>query len=144
MRGRLQPPPSQPCEVPTTTASAIRRVRSNEERARRAAKRALLPAELVAAMVVETETDRFALPVRRRSSETEIVVRRRAGDGVLEGPACAGCGASSLRLYLCDEQLHVLCDGCGRAGRLDSERCRGCRPQGTHPPRLAAADPCTR
>src|SRR5438094_3081009 len=96
-------------------ARAVDRARSPEERTRREAKRRLLPqelearraqlrdrlaarlgAELVAATVVETEVDACDIPVRRRTRATTLVLRRRAGDGVLEGPACANCARSAL------------------------------------------------
>ena len=131
-------------------ARAVDRTRSPEERTRREAKRRLLPqelearraqlrdrlaarlgAELVAATVVETEVDACDIPVRRRTRATTLVLRRRAGDGVLEGPACASCARSALHLHVCDDGLHPLCARCGRAGRLDAARCPACRPRGT-------------
>jgi len=130
-------------------ARAVERARSPEERTRRDAKRRLLPqdlearrtqlrdrlaarlgAELVAATVVETEVDVCEIPVRRRARATTLVLRRRAGDGVLEGPACASCAKSALHLHVCDDGLHPLCERCGRAGRLDAARCPACRPHG--------------
>jgi hypothetical protein len=130
-------------------ARAVDRARSPEERTRRDAKRRLLPqelearraqvrdrlaarlgAELVAATVVETEVDACEVPVRRRTRATTLVLRRRAGDGVLEGPACASCARSALQLHVCDDGLHPLCERCGRAGRLDAARCPACRPRG--------------
>ena len=130
-------------------ARAVDRARSPEERTRREAKRRLLPqelearraqlrdrlaarlgAELVAATVVETEVDACEIPVRRRARATTLVLRRRAGDGVLEGPACASCAKSALHLHVCDDGLHPLCERCGRAGRLDAARCPACRPHG--------------
>ena len=129
-------------------ARAVERARSPEERTRRDAKRRLLPqdlearrtqlcdrlaarlgAELVAATVVETEVDACEIPVRRRARATTLVLRRRAGDGVLEGPACASCAKSALHLHVCDDSLHPLCERCGRAGRLDAARCPACRPR---------------
>lgn len=128
-------------------ARAIGRTRSPDEQARRRAKRTLLRddlaarrsqlrdrlaarlgAEVIAATLVETEADRWTLPVRRRARDATVLVGRRAGDGTLEGPPCAGCGESTLRLHLCDDRLHALCEGCGHAGRLDAARCPGCRP----------------
>jgi hypothetical protein len=133
-------------------ARAVERARSEDERQRRRAKRAMLPdelaarraqvrerlsarvsAELIAAVVIETETDRYAVPVRRRTRSDTLVIQRRAADGTLEGPRCAGCGVSTLELYLCDERLHPLCDACGHSGRLDPVRCVGCRPRATPP-----------
>ena len=130
-------------------ARAVDRTRSPEERTRREAKRRLLPqelearraqlrdrlaarlgAELVAATVVETEVDACDIPVRRRTRATTLVLRRRAGDGVLEGPACASCARSALHLHVCDDGLHPLCARCGRTGRLDAARCPACRPCG--------------
>lgn len=129
-------------------ARAAARARSEDERARRAAKRALLPdelgarrvqirdrlaarigGELLAAVVIETEADFFEIPVKRRARTGAVVVRRRAADGSLEGPPCAGCGDHALKLYLCDESLHVLCRLCGDRGRLERTRCMGCRPR---------------
>jgi hypothetical protein len=57
-----------------------------------------------------------------------VTLQQRAADGVLEGPACGGCGAATMRLHLYDERLHPLCDSCGHAGRLDRVRCPGCKP----------------
>ena len=130
-------------------ARAADRARSPEERARRDAKRRLLPqelearraqvrerlaarlgAELVAATVIETEVDTCEIPVRRRTRATTLILRRRTGDGVLEGPACASCARSVLHLHVCDDGLHPLCEDCGRAGRLDAARCPACRPRG--------------
>jgi hypothetical protein len=140
-------------------ARAIGRARSDDERARRGAKRALLPdelaarrmqlrerlaarlsAELVAAVVIETEVDRYDVPVRRRTAGGTVLIRRRAADGALEGPACAACGTSPTKLYLCDERLHPLCETCGRAGRLDHARCSGCRPHPLVPPAVVVED----
>jgi len=140
-------------------ARAVARVRSDDERRRRVAKRALLPdelaarraqvrerlsarvsAELIAAVVVETEADRYAVPVRRRTRSDTVVVERRAADGTLEGPKCAGCGTSTLHLYLCDERLHTLCDDCGQSGRLDRPRCAGCRPRSALPLAVSVED----
>ncbi|MCC6766604.1 MAG: hypothetical protein IT293_18245 [Deltaproteobacteria bacterium] len=128
-------------------AQAVARARSYDERGRRAAKRAMLPdelqarrsqlgerlsarlgAELVAATIVDTEVDRYAIPVRRRSSVGTIALQQRAADGVIEGPSCAGCSLATIRFHLCDERLHALCDECGHAGRLDPARCPGCKP----------------
>ncbi len=128
-------------------AQAIGRARSDDERTRRAAKRAMLPdelqarrsqlgerlsarlaAELVAATIIETEVDRYAIPVRRRSVAGIVTLQQRAADGMIEGPPCAGCGLATIRFHLCDARLHALCDACGHAGRLDPARCPGCKP----------------
>jgi hypothetical protein len=140
-------------------ARAVDRARTDDERGRRLAKRAMLPqelaarraqvrerlaariaAEMVAAVVVETETDRFEVPARRRSQAGVLFVQRRAADGALEGPRCAACALSALRLYLCDDRLHALCDGCGRAGRLDATRCPACRPRAAPPLAVTVED----
>lgn len=126
-------------------AKAVQRARSNDERSRRAAKWAALPADLeirrrqlqvrirprvgariVAATLVETAVEQFDIPVRRRSREGSVPVFRRLADGRLEGPACASCSVATVRFYLCDDQLHVLCAACGQQGRLDGTRCRAC------------------
>lgn len=141
-------------------AVAVRRARVPEERERRQAKRAALAedlaarraqlrertrprlsAALVAATLVETDVERFELPVRRRTRNGLVMVRGRAADSVFEGPACAVCSEASLRLYLCDEQLHVLCPGCGQDGRLDAARCGGCRRAAVEPLTLIVDDP---
>ena len=135
-------------------ARAIRRARADAEKARRRAKRELLPAELaarkeqlrerlrprltsrlLAVRVIETEIDRFAVPVQRRARAGSIAVTRRAADGRMEGPLCAACGQETSHVYLCDERLHVLCNACGHDGRLDRARCAACSPDG----RAAAA-----
>ena len=140
-------------------AQAVGRARSAEERARRAAKRAMLPeeldarrhqlcerlsarldAELVAATIIETEVDRYAIPVRRRTVGGTVTLLQRAGDGVIEGPPCAGCDVAVIRLHLCDERLHPLCDACGHAGRLDRARCPGCKPPRPAPLAVAVED----
>lgn len=141
-------------------AAAARRARSAEERARRAAKRAALPddlaarraqlgervrprlsAALVAATLVEIDVERVDLPVRRRSRDGVVTVFCRTADSTFEGPACAACGVAALRLYLCDEHLHALCDACGCGGRLDTARCPACHRPGPMPLRLAVDDP---
>jgi len=132
-------------------ANATERARADGERLRRRAKwealaadlatrrgqlrervRARLSARIVAATLVETVVERFTIAVRRRTQEGHAVVLCRAADGSFEGPRCAACGKATLRFYLCDHRLHVLCDGCGHAGRLDPARCPVCahsRPQ---------------
>jgi len=141
-------------------AKAAQRARSEEERGRRLAKRSGLPAELVArreqlrarmrprlaariltATLIETEVERFTLPVRRRSAAGTVTVLCRAADGVFEGPGCAACRVATLRLYLCDERLHVLCEGCGQTGRLDAARCPACRPRRPEPLAVSVDDP---
>jgi hypothetical protein len=143
----------------TEMARAVERARSEDERARRRAKRAMLPdelaarraqvrerlsarvsAELIAAVLVESETDRYTVPVRRRTRSDTLVIQRRAADGALEGPKCAGCGVSTVELYLCDERLHVLCNACGHQGRLDPVRCVGCRPHAVPPLAVSVED----
>ena len=138
---------------------AVGRARSAEERARRTAKRAMLPeeldtrrrqlcerlsarlgAELVAATIIETEVDRYTIPVRRRTVGGTVTLLQRAGDGGIEGPACAGCAVAALRFHLCDERLHPLCDACGHAGRLDRARCPGCKPPRPAPLAVAVED----
>jgi hypothetical protein len=135
-------------------AAAVERARSKEERERRRLKRealgvqleerraqmrermrARLSASLVAGLLVETEVQRFDIPVRRRTRDGRVAVRARAADRVFEGPRCAACGVETLRLHLCDERLHVLCEDCGQHGRLDSTRCRAC--SGARPPALS-------
>ena len=66
----------------------------------------------------------------RRRVRRARLRKARAGDGVLEGPACASCARSALHLHVCDDGLHPLCERCGRAGRLDAARCPACRPHG--------------
>lgn len=140
--------------------AAERRVRNPEERARRAAKRAALPddlaarraqviervrprlaATLIAATVAESDADVFTVPVRRRARAGAVRVLARRADSTFEGPACAACGVATLRLYLCDERLHVLCDACGHHGRLDPARCPACQPTRPPPPALSIDDP---
>jgi hypothetical protein len=140
---------------------AVERARSADERARRSAKRAMLPeelearrnqlrdrlgaritAELIAAAIVETEVDRYPVPTRRRSHDACVFVQRRAADGALEGPRCAACGLAIVRLFLCDERQHALCEACGRVGRLDAPRCPGCRLR-TMPPLVVSVEDAT-
>lgn len=90
-------------------------------------------AEMVAALVVETDVDKHEVPVQRRTKDGTVTLRRRAADGELEGPRCSGCGASVLKLYLCDQSLHALCSGCGQPGRIEPGHCRGCRPRPAQP-----------
>jgi hypothetical protein len=141
-------------------AKATGRARSADERARRLVKRAALPADLdarreqlrarirprlaarlVAATLVESDVEHFEFPVRRRNRRGRVTLASRMADGVLEGPACAGCGVATLRFYLCDDQLHVLCDACGRPGRLDAARCPACHGLLPQPPVVRIDDP---
>ena len=62
-------------------------------------------------------------------------------DASFEGPMCAACGRAALRLYLCDDRLHTLCDACGHGGRLDAARCPACQPATPLSPRLSVDDP---
>lgn len=52
------------------------------------------------------------LRVRRRKREGELVLRLPAGAGALDRLACAACGEGTTRPALCDDALHVLCEGC--------------------------------
>jgi hypothetical protein len=141
-------------------AAAVRRVRSADERQRREAKRAALGADLsarreqlrertrlrfsaavVAATLIESQAQRFTLPVRRRQKSGKLAILCRSADSTFEGPGCDACGAATLRLYLCDERLHVLCDACGQAGRLDAARCPACWPAPRPAPRISVLDP---
>jgi hypothetical protein len=144
-------------------AKAAERARTEEERSRRHAKRAALPGDLaarreqlrsrmrpplaariVAATLVETEVERFTIPVRRRSAEGRIAVLCRAADRVFEGPSCAVCGIATLRFYLCDDRLHPLCEACGQSGRLDPTRCAACRRIPPAPSAVSVEDPTAR
>lgn len=141
-------------------AAAARRARNADERARRTAKRAALPddlaarrtqvsermrprlsAALVAATLAETDAERFDIPVRRRTRDGVVTVVCRGADSTFEGPRCAVCGTATLRVYLCDERLHVLCDACGHHGRLDAARCPACQRATPAPPLLSIDDP---
>lgn len=144
-------------------AKAVDRARSDDERSRRYAKWAALPADLearreqlrvrirprlaarlVAATLIESDVEYFELPVRRRRREGSAIIRCRMADGVFEGPACASCGVATLHLYLCDERLHVLCEACGQAGKLDAARCLVCHGSRPEPPTVSIDDPTAR
>ncbi|MBI4538406.1 MAG: hypothetical protein HY704_02695 [Gemmatimonadetes bacterium] len=144
-------------------AKAAARARSDEERLRRYAKWAALPGDLdsrreqlrlrirprlaarmVAATLIESDVEQFEFAVRRRSREGSVTICHRTTDGVFEGPACASCGVATLCLYLCDERLHVLCEACGQAGRLDAARCRACRGSCPEQPTVSIDDPTAR
>ena len=141
-------------------AKAVERARADDERARRLAKRETLAGDLAArrgqlrermrarlsvrivgATLIESDAERFTIAVRRRSRDGQIVVRCRAADSVFEGPRCSGCGVATLRLFLCDQQLHVLCEACGHAGRLDATRCPSCTRRPSAPPAICVEDP---
>jgi len=126
-------------------ARAVDRTRSPEERTRREAKRRLLPqelearraqlrdrlaarlgAELVAATVVETEVDACDIPVRRRTRATTLVLRRRAGDGVLER---SGSARRSKRAW-CSPSTSCADASHGRSSWHHAARCPACRPCG--------------
>jgi hypothetical protein len=144
-------------------AKATRRARSEDERARRRGKRATLAGDLearraqlrerlrarltaapVGATLVETDVERFTVPVRRRALEGKVEVLCRAADGSFEGPACAACAVATLRFYLCDERMHVLCEACGQSGRLDRPRCPACTARRAPAPVLEIEDPTRR
>lgn len=144
-------------------AKAAQRARSHDQRSRRYAKWAALAAELesrreqlrvrirprlaariMAATIVQTDVEHFVTPVRRRSRKGSVTIDCRMADGVFEGPACAACGVATLRLYLCDDRLHVLCEACGQTGRLDAARCRACRGPRPERPAVAIDDPTAR
>jgi hypothetical protein len=142
---------------------AAKRARKAEERERRTAKRLALredlearraqlcerlkprlSAALIAATLVETDVERFRVGVCRRARDGFINVLCRSCDSVFEGPVCAGCGVATMRFFLCDERLHVLCEQCGQAGRLDPSRCAGCNPKPPQPSGLTVDDPTRR
>ncbi len=142
---------------------AVERARADDERARRMVKRhalvedlaarrgqlrermrAHLSAGIVAATLLETEVERFTIPVRRRSLGGQIEIRCRAADGLFEGPACTACGIATLRFYVCDERLHVLCAACGHVGRLDATRCASCTRRAPESPAISVEDPTAR
>lgn len=144
-------------------AAAAKRARRPDERARRLAKRATLlddlaarraqlserfrprlSASVVAATLVETEVVRWTVPVRRRTRDGLVAVLCRAADSAFEGPTCAACGIATLRFYLCDDELHVLCAKCGHTGRLDRSRCPACRPRQQPAPLVLSVDDPTR
>lgn len=144
-------------------AQAVERARGDDERGRRYAKWAALRVDLearreqvrvrlrprlagaiIAATLVQCDVDEFDFGVRRRKREGTVTLRCRAADGVFEGPACAACRTSALRLYLCDEHLHVLCEACGQPGRLDRARCGACHGARAEPPRIVLEDPTSR
>jgi len=141
-------------------SKAVERARADDERARRLAKRetlagdlaarrgqlrermrARLSARIVAATLIESDAERFTIAVRRRSRDGQIEVLCRAADSVFEGPRCSACGVATLRLFLCDQQLHVLCEACGHAGRLDAARCPSCTRKPPEPPAICVEDP---
>jgi hypothetical protein len=141
-------------------ARAAERTRSEAERKRRLAKWSALAADLesrreqlrvrmrprlgariLGATLVECDVDEYDMPVRRRKREGTIVLTCRTTDGVIEGPACASCGVATLRLWLCDERLHVLCESCGQSGVLDAARCRACGDVQPERPVVRLEDP---
>jgi hypothetical protein len=141
-------------------ARAIERARADDERARRVVKRralaedlaarraqlrermrARLSAGILAATLLETEIECFTLPVHRRNLGGQITLGCRAADGLFEGPACTACGVATLRFYLCDERLHVLCAACGQTGRLDTTRCAACTRRPLESPAISVEDP---
>lgn len=144
-------------------AKAVRRARTDDERARRAAKWAALPADLearraqlrvrirprlaarvLAATIVQTDVEQFVTTVRRRSRDGTVTIHHRMTDGVFDGPLCASCGVATLDVYLCDDRLHVLCAACGQSGRLDAARCRACRSARPEAPALRIEDATAR
>lgn len=147
----------------TEMAQAAERARTDDERARRQAKWAALPADLdsrreevrmrirprlaarmVAATLIQADVERFDIPVRRRKRKGSVTLCCRTADGVFEGPACAACEVATLRLYLCDDRLHVLCEACGQPGRLDRARCPACRGARPERPSVVVDDPTAR
>jgi len=137
---------------------AVRRARRDDERERRRIKRAALPADLaarraqlcerlkprlsgslIAATLVASDAECFTIGVLRRTRAGAVIVRYRAGDGSFEGPACA-CGTATLRFFLCDERLHVLCEACGQHGRLDPSRCHACAHPADEPSVVSIED----
>jgi hypothetical protein len=141
-------------------AQAVRRARADDERARRETKRAGLPDDLaarrvqlrdrmrvrlslrvLAGVLAESPTVSYEIPIRRRTQSGAVRVRLRLADGTFEGPPCAACLRTALRLYFCDDRLHVLCDRCGHAGRLDAARCRACAGVQPEAVRIGVDDP---
>lgn len=82
----------------------------------------LSPAAL---LVVETRVAEVRLRLRRRKGEREVGARVPPGARAADALACEGCVDATLRVALCDERLHVLCERCAPSaqGRV---RCPAC------------------
>jgi hypothetical protein len=82
----------------------------------------LSPAAL---LVIETRVAEVRLRLRRRKGERELSVRVPPGARAVDALACESCATATLRLALCDDRLHVLCERCAHSaqGRL---RCPAC------------------
>lgn len=68
---------------------------------------------------------RLVLQAQRRKLTRELYVRLPAGGHALDRLACDGCSGTTGRPALCDDRLHVLCEGCAPSAQ-GRPRCPAC------------------
>ena len=70
------------------------------------------------------------LTLHRRKRSREVFLTFRYPTYQLEPPSCEGCGIPLRQVWLCDDEVHLLCQGCQRCARCGRVLCRVCHPNG--------------
>ena len=83
--------------------------------------------EPIALLQLSVPVLRVRLRVRRRKLAGELALRLAPGASALDRLACAACAEVTAQPLVCDERLHVLCEGCAplAQGRQPCAVCRG-------------------
>ena len=70
------------------------------------------------------------LTLHRRKKSREVFLTYRYFDHQLEPPSCEACGVPLRQVWLCDDEIHVLCQACQRCARCGKAACLACQPHG--------------
>jgi hypothetical protein len=91
--------------------------------------------EPIALLELHVPALRVRIRVRRRKLAGELALRLAPGASALDPLACAACSGVTAQPVLCDDRLHVLCEGCAPLAQ-GRPPCAACRRDGSgSPPR---------
>lgn len=87
---------------------------------------ARISVRLAGLLWVRVATGVVTLSARRRKGQRDIVLRLPAGTRAFDRVPCDGCAGWLDRPALCDDRLHLLCEGCvpDATGRPECPACR--------------------
>ncbi len=84
----------------------------------------------VAILRVSVGVTMLRLTLQRRKRSREIALSYSHLLHQIEPPACEGCHASPRPIWLCDDEVHLLCSACVRCPECGKQGCRACKPGG--------------
>ena len=91
--------------------------------------RARVTAAPVAYLVCRAPGYRIDVRLHRRNRSLDRSFSWNPIDAAIEARACDGCGRPTGGAWLCDEQVHYLCDDClAPCAMCGSRYCRACTP----------------